>query len=418
MEVGNGNEPTLVSDHPSDMPALGILPLQSPPRIQRLQNRRRKVSVDADSDSDSCSMHFPLPTTMMMTPPRQQASRSNSEINEYRRRLEVVKERRARNTINFPETYSEPAMRESPNFMMDYHSTSHEQHYYMPETLEKTFPSSIEISQLESLREPSTPLNESPVSTCQTLDAITRNRNANIGSTDIRMNLQQLQRRDQAERSPSNRTDAAATRRGCATIQDSCVSNDYLNLRHLMCNSNGRNIDTGFAQITDGKHTNPGDDAKRQFYETMNEDNAERIGQMSLESDAFQGPVNYRSTVPWKDRQNGLLDRLVCSNAFSSSPKRAKENHFTSKSPKHYHSEDEVFRDGLPVDRTRSIPSQCGSSFSWVRKQDPWYMTSNVREGSFEEILIEDSSKVDPKVLDHVMHAVVFVRGHSSRIKT
>ena len=205
-------------------------------------------------------------------------------------------------------------------------------------------------------------------------------------------------------------------------MNDTCVSNDYLNLRHLMCNSNGRNTDTGFAQITDGmtqtKHTNPGDDAKRQFYETLNEDNAERAGQMSLESDAFPEPVNYRSTVPWKDRQNGLLDRLVCSNAFSSSPKRSKENHFTSQSPKHYDSEDEVFRDGLPVDRTRSIPSQIGSSFSRVRKQDPWYMTSNVREGSFEEMLIKDSSKVDPKVLDHVMHAVVFVRGHSSRIKT
>lgn len=399
----------MASDHSSDVPVLGILPLQSPPRIHRLQNRRRKSNTETDSDSDSYSMHFPLTTTM--TPPRQ-AGNSILDINEYRRRLEVVKERRARYSTSFPETMSEPAVRES----MDYYSTSHEQHYFMPDTVEETFPSSIEISKLETTHKPSAPLNDSPVSTCQTLDEIKRNRNTNIGSTDIWLNSQQ----HQTHRSPSSRTNAAS-RRGCA-INDSCVSSDYLNLRHLMCNSSERNIDTGFAQITDticqSKYTKNEEDPRKQYYETMNDDNDAIHGvQSCLEAGAFPGPVSYKSTAPSKDRQNGLLDRLLCSSALSSTPKRSKQG-YSSPKRQSYESEYEGFRDGFAVDRTRSIPSHGGSSFNWVRKQDPWYLTSNFTEGSFEEMLVEDSNNLDQKVLDHVMHAVVFVKGDSSPIES
>ena len=192
----------MASDQSSDMPMLGILPLQSPPRIQRLPNRRRTANAE-DSDSESYSMHFPLTTT---TPPRPPPG-TNCDVTEYRRRLEVLKERRARHT-NRSETMSEPIPRESES--MDYYSTSHEQHYYMPETVDKPFPSSIEIT---PSYKPSAPLNDSPVSTCHTLDEIALNRNSAIGSTDIWVTPQQQQH--QVNRSPSSQTNTAERRAKC-----------------------------------------------------------------------------------------------------------------------------------------------------------------------------------------------------------
>lgn len=213
-------------------------------------------------------------------------------------------------------------------------------------------------------------------------------------------------------------------------MTDTCVSNDYLNLRHFMCKSSERDIDTGFAQITDvlcqTKHETE-KDATWQYYEAMNDDVEIRRGQSCLGAGTLPEPVTYRSVAPMKDRQNGLLDRLLCSNALSTTPKRTKQSYSSSNPPskrlvsslpfrgsnqQSYENEYEDFQDGFSVNRTRSIPSQGGSSFSWVRK-DPWYLTSNFTEGSFEEMMIEDSN-LDNKVMDHVMHAVVFVKGEAN----
>ena len=436
METRNKNEPTFESYRPSDE---GMHELPSPPRIRRLQNRRRKDDEDEsdrDSDRDAHSIQFP-----MASPPRS-ISGTNCDISEFRRRLEIVKERRARHTSR-SENMSQLSEQAAESNCINY-PTTYEQHYHSSMIQDGSLRPSHDASPIEKSK-PLAPLNDSPVSTCQTLDEVTLN--TTMYSTNLWPTSPSV------HRVPSSRcsTDRRPSRKG------DCAKKNYLNLRRFMCTSSEKNIDTSFAQITDAicktnRANTSNDQVNQNLCKTTNADDTSGDHEY-LGAGEFQGNLASSSTAPRDVPGNRLLDRLFCASALSSSSRRT---HIESSSPspnrlsssllfgvpnKHGNEDEcEGFQHGFPSNNmispghsrrfhrktlrteipptchelhagseNRGIPSRNSSPFSWNRK-DPWYLnSSSYKEGNGE--IATDVGKTSNEILERMMHAVVFVKG-------
>lgn len=399
--------------------------LPSPPRIKRLPNRRRRKKKnseegrddgdsDSDSDSDVYFIQFPL-----ATPPRS-PSGTSCDIAEFRRRLDVVKERRARNSAS--RSTPQSSIIESPCFHcpntsgLSCHSLMLEDPYQEDSPTEK---------------QPLSPMKDSPVSTCQTFDEIT------LDTTLDSNNLVQ-------SNSPEYRVAPLPSSSGRKTTRKvKCPGNDFLNLRRFMCSSD-RNIDTSFAQITDAicKPKTPNEVRQHRSKSKKSKARYTNVG---------AGEFPLASNTPGNIPANGLLDRLFCTRSASpalkrSQPKSSKKNvdHELSgfhgdfpiygkdssnqrqigtqqlaacQGTKEKQSEainpEEMLRPEHQIsidemDRIRPKSSQGTSSFSWMRK-DPWYLRPSDCGEDGEEIVVIDDENHDSEVLDRLMHAVFFV---------
>jgi len=463
--MSNESEPILALYRPGDE---AVNELRSPPRIRRLQNGRSNYdgndsgSNSSDIESVHSSVQLPchqnlntssesrspsgviLPST---SPPRS-SSGTNCDITEFRRRLEIIKERRARqlsqhvmerNSGNCPTAYGQQC----------------ESSATVDEDLKSRTTPSLEASPIEKT-EPFSLLNDSTASTCQTFDEITLD--TTMDSTKIWQNSPRGHRLPLSPPSISS----GHSRKG------NDPHNNALKLRRLMCTSSQKKIDANFAQmrhtISNTARTSTANDSANRHYREMTNANGTCDGHAYMGAEEFRDNTASSTITSFNTRENGSLDRLLCTKPRSPGGKQLE-----SSSPK---TKDECmdFQDGFPnisinhatrsPDRSRQflhknsqtlIPSrsrklQVGprdrqrvysvigsdeqnsqqqkqqiteinkidtisrrniSSFRWFRK-DPWYLRpADGREGGDE--IMADNDNTNNKLLDRMMHAVVFV---------
>ncbi len=407
--------------------------LPSPPRIQRLQNRRRKKNVGNDDHSDSDSGVYSMQFLPVASPPRSSSS-TNCDIAEFRRRLDLVKERRARQSTSRSTPKSSEQSIDSPCVHCP---TTHGIYNCNASTiLEDTWlPSQQDASPAEKPKG-FAPMNDSPVSTCQTFDDIT---------LDTTMDSPKFMQHSPQEYrvGPLPPSTGRVDRKG-----GNCTGNDFLNLRRFMCSSSERNIDTSFAQITDAicrPKSAIDDSSSERQRKTKKAGKHDYLG-----AGEFPGNVAPRAASPNNIPANGLLDRLFCTRASSSPvPRRTQP-----KSSKHSSKENKYMDFGefpsndrtspgrnrrpqkCPVgpgnnaslynamdpdehivrrqneidefDRIQLIPTRSGSSFSSFFRKDPWYLRSSDSGEDGDELVVDDDSDTEVLV-DRIMHAVVFV---------
>ena len=493
------DEPRVASYLADDEADVALNELRSPPRIRRLQDRLRKSygasqsdsyisSSDDESSVDSSSMdlayqqtlqqtpspklRFPsweiqqlpsTPTSHQQSPPHLSLSapgtnNNNSGITEYRRRLEIIKERRGRQISRSSEHTSRLSL----------------------------FPQELEIESnlinrpilYGHQRRPSATvdevfelLHEASESTCQTFDEITIDTTRTMDSTT---NICQSSSSEHPLPISTPSISSGQERKGKVSR-----NKNSLNIRRLMCTSSQKKIDTSFEQIigttcnTTATLTSStaNDDIDRHYSETTKANSTSDDIEHTVVDGEFSGILASSTIASMNAPDNQSLDRTLCTEPISPNGKQTESSLPKTKSCssffsfqvgiKHDNKDKDNDNDntsnlhnetpnsssspsrsrGLFRPRARgraynivmdsddqdsqqhqqiategskisSIPRRnSSSSFSWFRK-DPWYVRpANAREGGGgdDEIMADEYGNTNNEGLDRMMHAVVYV---------
>ena len=506
MEMGcESDEPRVASYLADDEAYVPLNELRSPPRIRRLQDRQRKrygvshsdnyiSSSDDESSVDSSIMDLACHQTLQQTasselrspfwkiqqlpststsqqqspPPLSSSSSSGpnnySGITEYRRRLEIIKERRqrqiSRSSEHTSQLYLLPQEHEIESNLINRPILYGHQRR----------PSATVDEVFELLQEACQSFDEITIDTTRTMDSTT-----NIcqnSSSDHQLPI-----------SPPGISSGQGRKGNVSNNKNA------FNIRRLMCTSSQKKIDTSFEQIKDTicnttatltSTSTVNDDVDRHDSEMTKGNGTSDDNEHTAVDGDFPG-ILASSTIPSMNApDNGSLDRTLCTEPLSpnvkqtesSLPKaRSSSSLFSFQADTKLDNEDED-KDNMNLhDETSNISSiyhaagspsrsrgffrprsrgkaynivmdsddqnsqqqqkqhqqittevdtissisrrNSSSSFSWFRK-DPWYVRpANAREGGGDggddEIRANEYGNTKNEVLDRMMHAVVYV---------
>jgi hypothetical protein len=495
MEMSSENEQRLTSYRPSDE---AMNELRSPPRIRRLQDRQRSYgvsrsdsyisssdeesSVDSsidlpccqtlDSSSELRSPSWELHQLSSTTPPPLSSSGTNNcDITEYRRRLEIIKERRVRHISRSSEHTSQLLSQEHGIESNLINRPTAYGHQRKPSaTVDEVFELLQEVPLPIEKTKPFSAIKDSiTASTCQTFDEITIDTTRSMDSTT---NI--CQNSSSGHRLPISPPSISSGQGRKGNVFN---NNNALKIRRLMCTPSQKKIDTSFEQIrgticnTSSTLTpSTANDDVDKHYSEMTKGNGTSDDSEHIMGDGEFPGIAASSTINFFNApDNESLDRMLCTEPLSPNGKqlesslpetKRRSSSFSFQAHTKHDNKDEDnanLQDETPnissmnhamgspgrsrrffrprargrayivmdsddqssqqqhqqitteADSSITICRRKTSSFSWLRK-DPWYLRpANTNEGGGDEIMADDYGHTNNEVLDRMMHAVVYV---------